>query len=284
MRRKEVKLNLNKSGTETVLATSCWHFGNPSVSQEGISNFIQKAKKHKWIHHGDVIEGITKGDRRFSPDEHKMVLLDCMSQASTTLAKASKTCIGLIKGNHDETPSREIGDVAEYIALSAKVPYLSATAFIKFKGSKGSKTGFFAHGTGGSNSRTGDPERKLLNRQIWLRNLLSQFNADFGGIGHTHRFTVTPPCSEEKLCFGDIDNVTREPVPIHKGWYYSAPSMFTTYDLHADAGNYAEMAMYGATDIGWIEMVFNSDGNIACIREVYSTGKVKQEHYPRIVG
>jgi len=30
--------------------------------------------------------------------------------------------------------------------------------------------------------------------------------------------------------------------------------------------------------------VFNSDGNIACIREVYSTGKVKQEHYPRIVG
>jgi len=284
MRRKKVKLNINKSGTATILATSCWHLGNPSVSDEGIHKFITKAKRHKWIHHGDVVEGIMRSDRRFSIEEHKDTILDCIHRGAETIKKAKDSCIGLIRGNHDETPSRDIGDVAEYIARTAGIPYLSSTAFIKMIGTKGSTTGFVAHGNGGSNPKSGEPERKQLNRQIWLRNLLSQFDADWGGIGHCHRYIVTVPCSEEKLGFGDAGNVVRAPVLSKPCWYYAAPSMFTTYDLHADVGNYAEMALYGATDIGWIEMVFNRDGKIGCIREVDSTGKTKQEHYPKIVG
>ena len=284
MRRVQAKLNFGKKKTATVLSTSCWHYGNPSVSEEGIHNFIKKAKKHSWLHHGDVVEGITRCDKRYSQDEHKDSLLYSASMAASTLQKANKTCIGLIKGNHDETPSREIGDLAEHVAIMGQVPYLSATCFIKFVCPNGKATGFFGHGSGGSNPKSGDPERKQLNRQIWLRNQLQQFDADICGIGHTHRFTVTPPCSEEKLNWGDEKNVGRKPVMIKPTWYYTAPSMFTTYDLHADAGNYAEMAMYGATDIGWIETVFNEDGTIPCIREVYSTGVTKQEWYPRIVG
>jgi len=284
MRRKEVKLNVNKKGTSTVLATSCWHFGNPSVSQEGIHNFLKKAKKHQWIHHGDVIEGITRGDRRFNQDEHKQTIADAIFTASESLKTANKTCIGLIKGNHEATPSNDFGDISEFIARSAGIPYLGAIAYIKYKTKGGESTALYAHGNGGSNPRTGDPERKYLNRQIWLRNLLAQFEADIKGIGHTHRSIVTPPCYEERLSFGDLDNVKREPVLAKPAWHYAAPSMFTTYDLHADTSNYAEMALYGATDIGWIEKVFDSDGQIACIREVYSTGKTKQEHYPRIVG
>jgi hypothetical protein len=284
MRRKEIKLEFGKKKTATMLATSCWHFGNPSISKEGISNFIKKAKKHPWIHHGDIIEGITKGDRRFSIEEHKMVLLDAVDIAIGELEKANKTCVGLLKGNHDQTPSTDIGDVSEFIAVRSKVPYLTATAFLKVIGQTGHSIGFTGHGTGGSNPKAGEPERKDVTRKIWLRNLLGQFTCDWGGIGHTHRFTVAEPCYEEKLTFGDDGNVRREPELVKAGWYYTAPSMFTTYDLHADTSNYAEMQLFGATDIGWIEMVFNRDGQIGCIREVYATGKVKQEHYPRIVG
>ena len=284
MRRKEVKLQFGKKKISTVLSTSCWHYGNPSVSQEGIHNFIKKAKKHLWIHHGDVVEGITRSDRRFSQDEHKESLLYAAQQASATMSKASDTCIGLIKGNHDEAPSREMGDLAEHIAINGKVPFLSATCYLKFIAPKGKATGFFAHGTGSSNPRSGDPERKQINRQIWLRNQMSQFEADICGMGHTHRFTVTPPCSEEKLCWGDKDNVGRKPIKVKPTWYYTAPSMFTTYDLHADTSNYAEMALYGATDIGWIETDFDETADIKCIREVYSTGETKQAWYPRIVG
>ena len=284
MRRNDVKLNFGKSKTATVLAASCWHYGNPSVSEEGIHKFIQRAKKQQWLHHGDLIEGITSKDRRFSVDEHKDAILDCVNMAIETLKKAPKTCIGLLKGNHDDTPSKDIGDLSEFMAHMAGVPYLSATCFLKFIAPKGESTGFFAHGSGGSNPRAGDPERRYLNRQMWLRNMLSQFEADIAGIGHTHRFTVTPPCSEEKLMFGDEENVTRTPVKTKPGWYYTCPSMFTTYDLHADKSNYAEMKLYGATDIGWIEMVFNQDASIGCVREVYSSGVTKQEHYPKVVG
>jgi predicted phosphodiesterase len=284
VRRKDVKLEFGKKKTTTVISTSCWHYGNPSVSQEGIHKLITKCKKHQWLHHGDIIEGITKGDRRHAQDEHKDSLLYEMQQAAATIEKANQSCIGLIKGNHDETPSTEVGDVVEDISIRAKVPYLSATCYLNFIAPKGKATGFFAHGSGGSNPRAGDPERKLINRQVWLRNLLSQFDADICGIGHTHRFTVTPPCYEEKLTIGDEANVKREPILTRPTWYYTAPSMFTTYDLHADTSNYAEMKLYGATDIGWIETVFNEDGTIPCIREVYSTGKTKQEWYPRVVG
>lgn len=245
---------------------------------------MKAAKKKPWIHHGDIIEGITRRDRRFSICEHKESVLGSISMATESMKKAKDTCIGLLKGNHDECPGRDIGDVSEYIAGSARVPYLTDSCFIDFTSRSGSITGFFAHGAGGNNPRAGDPERKQINRQIWLRNLLSQFNADIAGIGHTHRFTVTPRCSEEKLTIGDKDNVRREPVVTRPCWYYTAPSMFKTYDLHADTGNYAEMKLYGATDIGWVELVFNSDASIGCIREVYHTGKVKQEWTERIVG
>ncbi len=284
MKRINHKLNFGKKKVATVLSTSCWHYGNPSISTEGIGNFLKRAKNHAWIHHGDLVEGIMKNDSRYEAGAHKDTLLYTMSMASQEIRKAAGTCIGLIKGNHDDTPSKSVGDVAEKIAIDAGVPYLTATCFINFLAPKGKSTGFFAHGSGGSNPKAGDPERRQLNRQIWLRNQLSQFEADICGMGHTHRFTVTPPCAEEKLCWGDNNNVGRKPIQTRPTWYYTAPSMFTTYDLHADASNYAEMKLYGATDIGWIETDYEKDGSIPCVREVYSTGKVKQEWYPRVVG
>ena len=284
MIRKDIKLNFDKKGLSTVVFASCWHYGNPSVSKEGIHNLLKRVKNTPWLHLGDIIEGIGRGDKRFSVQEHRESLLYAMSMAAEDIKKANKSCIGLIKGNHDQTPSKDIGDVVEHISNIASVPYLSATFLTRFKCPKGTQNGFFAHGSGSTNPKAGDPERKQITRQIWLRNQLSQFNAGLCGMGHVHRFIVTPPCSEEKLDYGDVDNVKRIPIVTRPTWYFAAPSMFTTYSLHADTSNYAEMALYGATDIGWIEVVFERDGKIPCIKEVYHTGKVKQVWEPRIVG
>jgi hypothetical protein len=278
-----VRLNYNRSGTAKLLATSCWHYGNRSVSDEGIHRFLQVAKKHPWLHHGDIIEGIMRSDRRFSIEEHKDTVVTAMGYAIDSLGRAKKTCVGLLKGNHDETPSKEIGDVSEYIANSAGVPYRGGICWLDIRGQKGQSRGVFAHGSGGSNPYAGEPERRQLNREIWLRNRLQSFDVDIAGIGHVHRFITCPPCAEEKLSINAGD-LKRLPVVTRPVWYYAAPSMFKTYSLHADTTNYAEMKLYGATDIGWIEMVFDRDGKCACIREVYGSGKIKQERYPRIVG
>ena len=285
MRRLQYKLDFGKKKTATMLSISCTHIGNPSVDKEGVHKFMTKAKRYPWIHHGDIIEGIVRTDKRWSVDEHKDNLLTCMTQGAQMLSRANKTCIGVIKGNHDQTPSKEIGDVAEYIANQAKVPYLTAVCFVKFLCPGGSATGFFAHGSGSTNQLAGEPERRMVNKRIWLRNRLSQFDADLKGMGHVHKFIVAPPCYEEKLSINySEDNVKRRPSLTRPSWHYAAPSMFKTYDVHADTSNYGEMALYGATDLGWVETVFNRDGTIACMREVYSSGKVKQEHYASIVG
>lgn len=284
MRVMEYNLPFTKAAKwVTVLATSCWHRANPAMHIEGVMRFIERAKKHPWKHHGDGVEGVLAGDKRFAIDEHKEPLLDAIKWTAGTIESARKTCIGYILGNHDYTPSKEIGDVGEYIAMCAGVPYLTATCFIRFQAPEGECVGFFCHGTGTAQYRTGEPERKTANRQVKLRDILKPFHADICGMGHMHTSIVTPPCLEERLTVDDDDKVKRRPVIVRPNWYYAAPSMFMTYPDDKPGTNYAEMRIYPAKDLGWIEYDIGRDGTIYCVREVYETGETKMEHEPTVV-
>ena len=275
-----IKFNA-KSQTATILATSCWHIGNPAIHQAGIDTFIKRAKKHDWLHHGDMIEGITPYDKRYEADAHNDTIFRCMSKASSAIKKAQTNCIGVLKGNHEATPSKDFGDVAEKIAMDAGVPYLSATCFIKFICPDGEFTGFFCHGNGTANYRIGEPERKQSNKKIRLRDILKDFHADICGMGHMHKSIATPPAHELRLSMVD-GKVKRRPITTRPGWYYAAPSMFKTYDTDSHLSNYGEMKIYPAVDLGWIEFDVDRAGNIQAIREIDDHGNTIETSTPMI--
>ena len=265
----------------TILAGSCWHIGNDAVHIKGINNFLAKAKKHSWILHGDVIEGVTPFDKRYEKDAHEASLVSTIQKAADLIKEAQSNCIGLLKGNHEDAPSKTFGDVAEDIAMRAGVPYLTATCFIKFVCPAGQFTGFFAHGNGSANYRTGEPERKKSNKQIKLRDILKDFHADICGMGHLHKSISTAPCSELRLSVGEDNTVKRRPIVTRPGWFYAAPSMFKTYNGHKS--NYGEMKIFPAVDLGWIEFDVNRQGEILEIREVNEEGVTLETTRPTVI-
>lgn len=266
----------------TVAATSCWHYGAKTVHEEGVRRFMERAKKVLWLHHGDMVEGITNRDKRYSHEEHTETLLSAKRRVAGELRKGKETCVGALLGNHDYSPSKDIGDLAEEICIEAGIPYLTATCYVTFEAETSNCVGFFAHGSGTASYRTGEPERKEVNRSIKVRDILKAFHADICGMGHMHTSIVCAPCFEEKLCL-ENDAIKRRPVMVRPGWYYAAPSMFLTYDQEAETANYAEMKIFPAKDLGWIEYDIDRAGNIPCVREVYETGKTKHEHYATVI-
>ena len=282
MKLVKQKLEFGKKKQTKLLATSCWHLGSSAVSQKCIGKFIERAKKHQWIHHGDMIEGITPNDRRFEAGSHTDTITECCTMASEYILRARETCVGLVLGNHEHTPSTEFGDLSQMIAAWGKVPYLSAVAFIDWKCPKGSFSHFVCHGNGSANYRTGEPERRKINKKIKLRSILDTFEADLKGMGHGHQSISVGPCEEKKLCVVD-GKLDRHPIVTRDSWAYMAPSMFKTYNEKVEQTNYAELKIFPANDIGWIEVVVNDNGTIDRILECNENGEVVEETVRTIV-
>ena len=92
MKTMEYRVNFPaKAKKTTVMATSCWHYGNPAIHEEGVAKFLKKAKKYSWIHHGDVIEGITPYDKRFEKDAHEMSLMNSVQIAAGKIEEAQSS-------------------------------------------------------------------------------------------------------------------------------------------------------------------------------------------------
>ena len=101
-------------------------------------------------------------------------------------------------------------------------------------------------------------------------------------MGHMHQSIVAPAVDEYKLTSVN-GTIKRRPVTTRQGWYYAAPSMFTTYPPDASYPSYAEMKIYPATDLGWIEIVVNDKGEIQAIEEYYDNGDLRAEHKRTVI-
>jgi len=275
MRYIEKDMIFPKRGYGRLLATGDWHIGNSACHEEGIRNFLKRAARHTWIHHGDMYEGILAGDKRHDANEHKKTLMECQQFVEKLFKKSVvDTCVGVIVGNHDMSASRVVGDIISDLCANTGVQYLSGTCFIDYGCPDGTMRQFAAHGSGSTGGKAGEPERKKTNKQVKLRDILKPFHADVCGMGHIHQGIVTPPVDEERLTVVD-GKVKRGPINVRHGWYYSTPSMFKTYPEGNDYPNYAEMKLYSATDLGWIELIVERDGTIKAIEEYYESGELK---------
>ena len=267
--------------TAEVLYGACWHIGNPCSSEGAIEKFIERAVKQSWWHAGDLVEGITPSDKRSQASEHSDTLLSTMSVASGHLASASKTCWGLICGNHEYGGSGDIGSVAEKIAVDAKVPYLGMVVYFSVQCPKGDSLIFAAHGAGSMGFNSGLPERDQINRELKLRRILKPFQADVKCVAHYHRTIISPRVTHYK---GTVQQgqFKRRACVENNEWCMACPSLFGNYGAES-MGSYAEMKLYPPTDIGWLGIVFNRDGSVACIREYSSDGVIAQEVEERLV-
>lgn len=281
----------NGKKTASVLFTACWHLGNPAMHEEGLDWLIKHVQRtgKPWVHLGDIIEAIMPGDPRYMAGTHGETLMNEVKGAQDKVKRMAKTCWGLITGNHEGKASRKVGNITEMIcsnvrdATNVQIANLSNTCYMQICCPDGICTTFLAHGGRiGTNAKAGEPERLETNKQIKLRNHLAPFHADLKGIAHGHKTIITPPILKERLSLKD-GNVKKRPCPERPGWHFMAPSLFKVYDQSACDGNYAEEALYEATGLGWIEVVFNRDGTIPCIRHIIETGEIADEQVPRII-
>ena len=265
------------TGVNTIIAGACAHIGNRNMHEEGFAKFIERCKANRWLHLGDLLEAITPDDPRFHMDEHKQSILQQAKFAVDQISEASDTCMGLITGNHERKLSRKVGCITDHMAKLAEVPSLGDTAVMIFSFPDAQYTGFFAHGSGYLGANSNEPERNRTNLKIRLRNKLRPFHYDIRGIAHFHREVIAEPVYERRLTLVGIETKMR-PVHVQDNWAFTCPSMFRNYTEH---GSYAEAALYGPTELGWIEFDVDSTG-IKCVRHVDEEGITKREEYPQV--
>jgi len=278
---KQHKLKFSKGkATSEIIYGACWHIGNPNADIDAVGVFIESARRQPWWHAGDVIEAIGPGDKRFQHSEHKDTMLNQIAIAGDTLAVASRTCLGLITGNHEWGASGRLGDIAEDIANRAKVPNLGACCFFDIVCPKGKAIIFAAHGKGSMGFNSGFPERDDVNRRMKLRRILDGFSCDASAtssakcVAHYHR-TIIDPARYKYAATVEGGKFKRRAVELRESWVMACPSLFGNYG--DGPTSYAEIALYPPTDLGWLGISFERSGRIACVREYTPNGNISQE-------
>lgn len=266
-----------------LLFGACWHIGQMSVDYDGIRTFIKKAKKNPWFHQGDLIEAIVPADsRRFNVEEHQITILDQIAYAEELMRPAASTCLGICTGNHENTLSKQFGNITRDIAKSLGVPFLGMCAFDRLVCPDGYCDVYVAHGSKGFGGNAGDIERIKLNRQIKLRNNNKKMIADIVAVSHAHTSVITAPSYKMRLGYTP-DKVKLLPVAVEPVWYSACPSMFKTYVEGNDIGSYGELAQFEASDIGFHSAIIERDGSVPKMRQYGSDGKIIEEYTPNII-
>lgn len=280
---KPIQLRFTKRRkTEEIIYGACWHLGNPNIHSEGIAKFIERAQKQIWFHDGDLVEGILPFDKRFDVGEHEDSLLSSRDDAEMIVRKASKTCAGLIRGNHDDKASRIVGDIVESVANSAGVDYLGYIAYLNFMCDDCSVCRcLVGHGTGTMNYNSDVPERDEANRKQRLRRKYKRFEADVVAIAHYHRPIVSEPIDIMTGCVED-DELKLRPVTEQDKWIVACPSMFKNYGEGISL-SYAEAMHLPPQPLGWMGIVIDSNGNVPAIREYDQDGALVQEYEKKVI-
>ncbi|MEM4720665.1 MAG: hypothetical protein QXT73_01210 [Candidatus Methanomethylicaceae archaeon] len=260
--------------------TGDWHFGSPAVSTEALSSFAKRVrtKRIPWFGLGDMLESIVPCDARFDV-RTGVTLAGSWLALQEYVRPVSRLCLGVVPGNHEITLSRLLGDFFPVLCDTVGLKYLSETAFVKMhRGSEKPITLFLAHGRLVFQGRAGYAERRSVNREIRLREYLQFFDADLCAVGHGHQLVVAPPVYEMRLVAGE-GVCHRRPVLTCETWHIMTPAM---YRLYTEVPSYAESRLLAPADIGWVEVVLNSDG-IESVEQYDDAGRLNKVFLPRVV-
>lgn len=268
----------------TLVWTGDWHLGDPTCVPKCVEACMTRIvdRKLPWIHGGDACEMITPKDKRSDVQviQEGGTVLSQISQAVEWIKAGRKTCIGLIGGNHEDTVSKEIGDVSQKIASDAGVPYLTQTAFVRLELPKGKCDVFITHFIPGLHYKAGSPDRIAANQAIRLRDLTRKFYADLKLAAHIHKFICAAPTYEQCLYLEQSGKVQDAPKSYNPFWHVVCPSMKRTY---IETRNWAQGRLCNPTNIGWAEIDIRADGQIQEVRHVGADGKTVETVKPFVL-
>jgi len=286
IRHTSVKFKKGQS-TQDVIFSSCWHIGNPACRERHIEELMRVCREDRipWVMLGDIIEAIVPIDPRFHCETHQETILAQVESAAGYMAQGLESCIGLHVGNHEDKVSAKFGDVTSLClrtalrmangkmsksSLDTKSSnlHLGGTAFTHLRCPDGTCTVFTGHSRlSVSSAGTSDPDRDRINRAIRLRRKLSPWQADIKVVGHGHINLIAPPVQFAQLkSLGD--KTTQQSNKLRPEWCAMSASMFVNYDNNEDYPDYAELAMYPPTDIGYIRATINRKGQVLNVQAV----------------
>ena len=280
---KRVSLKFKaKSDVCTVVASGDWHMGAPTCSLDAIDclqdNILSRGLQ--WIHLADIIDAVMPNDKRYDVEFARSTLLEQLNMAVERLAALSKSCIGMLEGNHESSPSKLVGSVSRQICKSAGVDFLTQTCFLEFVAPHGKCTTFASHYLPSITNNNDDPIVREAQKSSRLRKVLRNFEADLKLGAHIHQFLCHTPVSEDRLIVGVDGVVKKRPVDVHKGWAVVSPAMFITY---GEESNYAQARLCKPTDIGWAEIDFNRQGQVVEVRNMLGDGMCKRKYHSVLV-
>ena len=251
-----------------LILASCVHIGSLLTHYDGIEKLKEEIlikPTNRMIFLGDLCEAILVDDsKRFDPDTQDLEILTPGQQYQRFIdifKPCAKQILYINTGNHDYKHNKTI-DLVGWVCKELKVPYGTYSAKLTVVDSK-DRTRFkvyTTHGNGQVSSIADDPIRKLSNMKLSLKRKLAPLAADcyLQAMAHTHKLIVAPP--ERELYITDNGEALKqnytvaqqdaEYIPAHLRWYANTGSFLKNQIL--GASGYAERAMYGPVELGYI--------------------------------
>lgn len=262
------------------------HLGKLGADVDGFIKFLE-TKYPKFLV-GDLIEGIAPTDKRYSQSEHGgFSITKALSELEAILKQYNTTIWGVMKGNHEETLFKTIGNFYEEpiklptgklavggICSRTDIRYMGDMAYIvlKYKG-KQLKLQLMHPYKGNVAYKTGEPKRIDINEQLKTKNLQAYItDADFYACAHFHILKVNKPDRVKKLIWDDKKNnlTMGYSYPEDPRWYCLTGSFAKNYILNNRDGDYSEQWKVKPSDLGWIELQFNKDMQIVDVVERFT--------------
>ncbi len=176
------------------------HAGSIHCNEKAIKSKIQEIKdnpKAYWIGMGDMVDAITKNDKRFDigglakwvePDN----IIESQRRFIVDLFKPiAPRCLGYLTGNHEEViHSSADNDISRNICKDLNVPYAGYSCFINlhFRRNAGAGRLFTIHAWHGSGAAQQEGARIMR-----LMRLVNDVRADIYLMGHLHAITKYNP-------------------------------------------------------------------------------------------
>lgn len=253
-----------------------WHIGPLSCYIKGFKQMVERVKKTKnafLFGKGDMIDCILPNDKRFAScimgDNALLTPQQQADEVITLLSPIKKKILGLLIGNHEYKIINTF-NVGRYIADSLVVPFGGVcTKFTATKKGKVRHKMFFIHGRKVFNSQSKDQLQRLANQKAALKLYLVETkitDSIYMSAGHAHKILAVDPTAAQELMLTDDGHQLQQQyrvsphqdsnyIPPDCRWFGCSGSFLRTYaPSGSDTISYAEMAGYGPSEMGWLEV------------------------------
>lgn len=239
------------------------------------------------VHHGDLVEGRTIDDPKYSSDTADVNTPTPLRQyraAAEELMPIADRILAILYGNHDLYTQRFGNCVRDIVCRDIAgdrdpdtiYGSYSCKLIIKDKKGKLMYKHFATHGRRFLGSTADDPIRQVANMKLQLKRHLANKAGDcvVQSRGHSHKLLIAEPTPSLYLTDDGKRPVQRYTKSaqtqdyIHPSlrWYVNAGCFYRLYGEDGVSG-YAEQAEYDPTELGFAIMNVE-DGNIKSIEKV----------------